>query len=130
MVVSAAGTPAPEMLIRKAMSFARTAASGMIHPAWLTPSSPICVRSISLRVFRYSNGGHHVAGQIVERGRVPVARRSTDTALVVPEDRHAVADQEPRPGKHVFPILGAGAVHENDRGMFPAVAGLMSVPVS
>src|SRR5205085_11831134 len=27
---------------QEAIPFARTAASGMIHPAWLTPMSPIC----------------------------------------------------------------------------------------
>jgi hypothetical protein len=54
IVVSATGMAAPETLMRNARSFARTAASGMIHPAWLTPSSPICPLSISLRVFKYS----------------------------------------------------------------------------
>src|SRR5207245_6819097 len=61
--------------------------------------------------------GHHVAGQIVEGGRVPIARRSADASFVVAEDGHAVADQESRPWQHVFPILGAGAMYENDRGM-------------
>ena len=76
-------------------------------------------------------GGHHVAGQIVERGRVPVAGRSADTPLVVPEHRDAAADQEPRKRKHVLAILRAGAVHENDRGMLcRLVIGLMSVPAS
>src|SRR5438128_2312095 len=32
----------------------------------------------------------------------------------------AVPYQEPREGKHVFAVLGAGAVHENDRRMFSA----------
>ena len=54
MVVSAGVTPAPEMLIRNATSFERTAASGMIQPAWLIPSNPICAASISRRVFKYS----------------------------------------------------------------------------
>jgi hypothetical protein len=30
------------------------------------------------------------------------------------------AYQEPGEGQHVFPILGAGPMHENDRGMFPS----------
>ena len=64
-------------------------------------------------------GSHDIARQIVERCRVPVARRSAHTPLVVPEDRHAAPDQEPRPGKDVFPVLGARAVHENNRGVFP-----------
>jgi hypothetical protein len=42
------------MLIRNATSFERTAASGMIQPAWLIPSNPICVASMSRRVFKYS----------------------------------------------------------------------------
>jgi hypothetical protein len=64
--------------------------------------------------------GHDIASQIVERGRVPVPCGFTHTTFVVPQDRHATADQEPRPWKHVFPILGAGSVHENDGRMFPA----------
>src|SRR5260370_22420428 len=63
------------------------------------------------------DGGHDVAGQIVERSRVPVSRRSTYTPFVIPEHHHAAAYQEPRPRKHIFPILGAGAVHEDNCGM-------------
>jgi hypothetical protein len=44
-------------------------------------------------------GSHHVAGQVVERGRIPVPRRSAHTPFVVPEDRDTAAfrpDEETR----------------------------------
>ena len=40
--------------MRNANSFARVAASGMTHPAWLNPSTPIRPGWMSLRVFRYA----------------------------------------------------------------------------
>jgi hypothetical protein len=53
--------------------------------------------------------GHHVAGEIVKRRRVPVSRRSAHTSVAVPQERHAASYQEPREGNHGFPILGTGA---------------------
>ena len=90
---------------RNARSFARTAASGMIQPAWLTPSSPIRVASISLAGLQVVERRHHVAGEHFERGGLPVAGGPADAALVVAEHRHAAADQESGERQDELPVL-------------------------
>jgi len=75
MAVSAGITPAPEMLMRKATSFERTAASGMIHPAWLNPQQPDLRRvDIAARL------------QVLDRGHGIAAKSSKVAAFQSPVD--------------------------------------------
>src|SRR6266487_4251905 len=60
---------------------------------------------------------HGVAGQIVERGGVPVPGRSAHAPFVIAEHCYAATDQEAGEGQRLFPVLGARPMHENDRGM-------------
>src|SRR5947209_6326777 len=63
---------------------------------------------------------HDVAGQVSERGRFPVPRRSADSALIVAKHGDAVADEEARKGKHMLAILRPRAMHDNNGGILAA----------
>ena len=110
--------------MRKARSFARTAASGMIHPAWLHPNRPICAPSISLRVLRYSTAATtspaRSSNDAVFQSPVELAH----APLVVAEDSHALADEEARKRKDLLTVRRPGGVNENDRRVLLAGARL------
>ena len=123
IVVSAPETPAPEMLTRKARSFA--ARRGQWHdPPGLAPSQHADRGTLDIVAgLQVLESGHDVSGEIVERRLVPVARRGADTSLVVPQNSHAMADEKTGEGQQVLTIFGARRVNENHGGMRPRSGG-------
>ena len=93
-------------------------------PSGLADAEQANLRAVDIAAcLQVLEGGHDVAGQIVERSRVPVPGRSTDTPFVVPEDRHAAAYQEPRPGSMYSRFSAPEPCTRMIAGCFPPVAG-------